>query len=295
MEKRLQLLHDAFRPVFVSHLQREPNAFGMSGIGFCLDKLRLGKIHVDEIPLDTNGKMVIGTLHHELLPKVLENHPYGLFHVPKNWLNPAELRDFIHNKPVFEKIVKYDSGEGWVLEGHCDIDLPAVDCIIEYKTTGMKKVATVDDPVISAYILQANGYAYNLGRKRWEIWIVYKDFNSVHEDFVQIISGDTSEEIWEEARERISWVWEAIQNDGELAGPEMDWECSGCPTKKWCEKIKKKYATIVSILPCSRGEIIAATNESMFKFFYNKKWILYDRNNKGYSLADNFKEEYGFE
>ena len=111
--------------------------------------------------------------------------------------------------------------------------------------------------------------------------------------FITIISGITSEEDYIRFIERIQWVWYAIENGTELAGPEMEWECASCGVKQFCEKIKKKYKLAVSILPCSRTTFIEKTNESTFKLFYRKKWIIYDRNTKFYSINPTFKEDYG--
>lgn len=269
----------------------------MSGMGFCLEHQRLRKLYYEFFKNnpDTNGAMVTGVMYHEKLKELLKNHPYGKAHYPKKWYNPKQLWNFIKLRPRFEKIVKHDSQRGWKIRGHCDIDIPALDLIIEFKSTGMNKEFSLDDPIIQAYILQANAYAYRMGRRKWELWIIYIKYKSIHGALATVISGHASLETYELYEERCDIVWNAYINDKELIGPEMDFECNNCMAKKKCGILKKKYQDIVSILPCKRNDIIEATNETMFKFFYRKKWIIYNHNSKDYALSDSFKNEFGVE
>ena len=293
MGVRSKEVEASFRDVFMSKLTREENEFGMSQSGFCLDRLRLEKIFVRDIRRDANGNMVIGTLFHGKLKPLIKGMSYGKAHLPKKWYDVKGWVMAFINRPRYERIVKYEHEDGFKIGGHCDCDLPALSKIIEFKTTGSSKPLDKSNELLSAYILQANAYAYKLGRKEWELWVVYKGFQSVYDPFVTIISGLTSEVDYIRFIERIQWVWYAIQNGTELAGPEMDWECSSCGVKKFCDKIKKKYAYAVSILPCSRNYFIEKTDESTFKLFYRKKWIIYDSNTKAYSINPKFKEDYG--
>ena len=283
----------AFRKVFMNRLEREDNEFGMSQSGFCLDRLRLQKVFKEEIIDTANGNMIIGILFHEKLKPLVKNTRYGKAHLPKNWWDIKGWVMAFINRPRYERMVRYEHPDGFKLGGHCDCDLPAISKIIEFKTTGSSKRWDSSNEMLSAYILQANAYAYKLGREGWELWIVYKGFQDVNKEFVTIISGATSEDIYIRFIERLQWVWYAIQNDGELAGPEMDWECNTCNVKRFCEKIKKKYAFSVKLLPCSRREFIDKVDENTFKLFYRKKWIIYDANTKIYNINPNFVEEYG--
>jgi hypothetical protein len=293
MGDRAKEVEASFREVFMSKLTRDANEFGMSQAGFCLDRLRLEKIYMNDLRRDANGNMVVGTLFHQKLKPLIKGMSYGKAHLPKKWYDIKGWVMAYINRPRYERIVRYEHEDGFKIGGHCDCDLPALDKIIEFKTTGSTKPLEQSDELLSAYILQANAYAYRLGRKEWELWVVYKGFQSVYEPFVTIISGPTSEDDYIRFIERIQWVWYAIQHGGELNGPEMDWECNSCGVKQFCEKIKKKYSLAVKILPCSRNKFIDTVGESAFKLFYRKKWIVYDANLKIYHISPSFKEEYG--
>lgn len=286
-------LEEAFREVFMSHLTREPNEFGMSQGGFCLDRLRLEKVHIAELSPYANGNMVIGTLFHKELKALVKASKYGKAHYPQRWYDIVGWVKAFINRPRFERMVRYEHPEGFKLGGHCDCDLPALSTIIEFKTTGSSKTWDSSNDLLGAYILQANAYAFRLGRKRWELWIVYKGFNDIFQPFITIISGDTDPDIYIRFIERIKWVWYAINNNGELAGPEIDWECNTCNVKRFCEKIKKKYQFASTLLPCTRNTFIEKTSKNLFELFYRKKWIIYDANGKIYNINPTFKEEYG--
>lgn len=288
-------LEKTFIKIYGQPIFYEKHKYGMSGVGFCLQKMVIKKRF--KVETKVNGNMVMGKIGHNDLKKLVKNHPYGKAHLPKTiwgWFNPYNWYRIIFLRPRYEKIVKHDFEGGFGTNGHCDIDFPALDLIVEYKTTGSNREWLVGTGLTDAYILQANGYACALKRKKWELWILYKMFDDILEDsFISIIEGDADMEIFEEFEERLSIVEQCVKDGTDLDGiPEMSWECRNCSMIVLCHKWNTQLETFLNMLPSIKKDLVAATSDKMFELMSKSKKIRYNREQKVYKLVKK-DEEYG--
>jgi len=267
-------LEDAYRKVYGSPIVRGENTLGCSEVGFCMEKIVLKMRLKQENAV--NGNMVIGKLFHGDLKKILKETVYSKYPKWKIWL-----------KPKFESLAKYSDSRGFNIEGHCDIDLPAFDRVIEAKTTGAQKAWVIgEDFLTDAYVYQANAYAYIKGRKYWELWIVYKEFEDIQNNrFVSVLEGETSKPLFDMFLDRVDNIFKALQVNKDLMGPEQNWECKGCSYVRKCPYWVDLIPRFEKALPNTKALLVV--EESMkkaFDLYYDKKWITYDRSAKVYRL-----------
>jgi CRISPR/Cas system-associated exonuclease Cas4 (RecB family) len=262
----------AARAVYGAPLVRGPDTYGCSEVGFCMEKIVLRvRTQKDQA---VNGDMVIGKLYHLNLKQLVAKTEHGQIPKWKFWLQPK-----------FEQDVYFSDPRGFKIHGHCDIDLPAADRIIEAKTTGGQRAWAIgEDFLTDAYVYQANAYATILGRKHWELWILYKNFDSIHEErFVTVLEGDTSPELFTEFLERVANIHQAIQSGKDLMGPEQNWECKGCSYVTDCPYWREILPRFEKSLPNTKNILTQdADMAKAFSLFYEKGWIVYDRSAKVY-------------
>lgn len=229
-------VRQAMLQVWDRPLLRNPNSYGASQIGFCLEKINI-QIR-SGIPPPLNAAMWIGKMAHSDLVRIIAHTTYGIAH----GLTKRDRYMNRKNAPKFEAICNYTDPRGFFIEGHCDCDLPAMDRIVEFKTTGSKKEWLQGDPLTDIYISQANAYAYIKHRSFWEIWILYKEFDDLGNAElipVTVFEGQTDQQIWENYLDRVYTLHTAVLSGVDLVGPEISWECRYCSYKKLCPNYQK--------------------------------------------------------
>lgn len=263
------------------------DSYGPSSVGFCLERLRLRKLHDWDTPL--NGPMYIGVIAHKDLPAIFKYTKYATAHGETKW---ERLKNW-NKRPRFELefIMEDPEGRGFSVRGFVDIDVPAADCIIEYKSTGNKNFAQGvfgrGDSMVEAYISQANAYAVTLSRARWELWILYKKFKldaygKPKTNIFTIISGDVDYEMYEEFMTRVWFVHEGIKMNKALTGPQMPWECTNCHVISLCVHRQEDVDKIKKLLPCPKKTITDAGMGAEFNRLKDYGTIVYNRKTRNW-------------
>lgn len=264
-------LEKALRDIYGQPIVRPPNTFGASEGGFCKQKLVLKSRLKRETKV--NGKMVIGKIFHKELKEIVKNTIYGKAHGLKFW-----------KAPEFESLATYHDPRGFSIEGHVDCDLPAVDAIIELKTTDYRQEYSDGDEILRAYLLQANAYACIKKRKRFELWFVYKQFRDImNERFVSVISADADMELFNEFLDNCYLVWRAIKEGKDLMGPEASWECKYCSYVDDCVHWKEILGQFARMVPSTKANLTGSPDMARaFKLQSDRGLLKYRRDIKQY-------------
>jgi hypothetical protein len=223
--------------------------------------------------------MVQGKVWHSyILPTLIKNSEYG--------------KSGFFNKPKYEVDAYYDDPRGFKIHGHIDVDIPAFDRIVEFKTTESDRFYEIGDFLTDAYFMQANAEAMLKHRKHFEVWILrinFENINSEKDHFLSILQGDTSDEMWTEYLDRVNFVHEAIKQGINLASPEQRWECKYCSYFLNCFNWEQKIKNILEQLPQTKVALCGNKElEETFDIIALKGLIKYNRTAKVYELR---KEE----
>ena len=187
------------------------NKFGISELVFCPKKsffIRNGS----PIP-KPNGKMITGTLFHELNPIAIKDLP-GV------------------TNPQFEQECKTevtDEYGTYTITGHSDVLCD--EKVLEFKFSKIWK----RKPISQYYFYQANAYAFLQDRPEFEIIVIDKDTLQI-----EILTGKTNEKQFEEViLGNARRAWEAL-NTGIMpnVGPMYEWECKYCDFFEECKDKK---------------------------------------------------------
>jgi len=185
--------------------------FGVSELVFCPKKsyfIRSGS----QIP-KPNGRMITGTLFHELIPCAIK-----------------EL-DGVTN-PKFEQECKTeitDEFGTYTITGHSDVLCD--EKVVEFKFTKIWK----RKPISEYYFHQANAYAFLQDRGEYEVVVVDKDNLQI-----ELFNGTTDKKKFEDVvLTNARLAWEAV-NTGipPSVGPMYDWECKYCEFVTECKSKK---------------------------------------------------------
>jgi len=254
-------------------IPREDNEFGASGIGFCKKKIVLTRKlrKMGKTVVSFNGSMFLGkVLHKFLFPELIKNHPYGKAHGRKFWLRPRFEVD---------KIIPLED-ENFFIHSHIDCDLPALDKIIEFKTTRSEREYREGDFLTDTYILQANAEAIQMGRSSWELWILHLNFNDVAKS-MSIIVGNSDPELYEKYKMQCSFITDALENNISLIGPEAKFECYNCPEPVFfsCDNWTEKLKEISKIMeePIKSQKNIPEEMQEIFNLLKKRKLVFYER------------------
>lgn len=262
-------------PIEVEH------SYGPSSSGFCLEKIVLRKRLDKKVPI--NAIMYIGRQLHKDFKNIFKETKYATAH-GDTWMK--RLTNW-KNRPRFEKYFEYrdPKGRGFIIRGFIDADVPAVDCIIEYKSTGRDSPYEQGDPVLDAYIMQANAYAYIMNRERFEIWIFYKAYEDPETESVfSIINGGVDRDLFEYFLDRVHAVDKALYEDDDVVGPEMGWECSRCHLVNDCPHRQNDVAAMKKLLPATKAEITNAGMGECFRRLKALGTIIYNRTSKKWEM-----------
>ena len=268
---------EEFQKAFVGILRRQldygPHIYHCSEMGFCLEKIVLSR-RLQQFA-EMNGKMVKGSLWHELLPKVVRLLP--------------DLERKKHAPIRYERFVKYNDDRGFQVQGHIDVDLPGESAILEFKTTDQDKAWDHNDPVLIAYSGQGNAYANIIQREHVWIYIFCTDFDNLDDpvsnpDTVKTVSRvifDKDPADFQRWLDRVWFVDQAIENNRDLQGPEVSWECKYCSFYQQCPYHIEQCNAVLAYIPCKRNEIPENLLPE-FDILISKKILFYDWQQKLY-------------
>ena len=272
MVEKSEIYHNALVKNYGNqNYEYKEHQYGCSSIGFCKEKIALQRIN--NKPIATNAAMFRGKVFHEsILPKLV-NDVY-LKQLP--WYKRI-------NAVQYEKEVTHHDSRGFTIRGHCDADLRHHDKVLEFKTTGMMKEWERGDFITEAYIEQANAYANILGRKYWEIVVMYIDFDDIEKNQFVIVSGESDKNAFQSFLDDVFMVDQAITNNLKLVGPEISWECNKCELFMKCPNITPNLDALKEVLPTGN-----LSESGLFEQFIDqvkkRKIIEYDRNGRVWRL-----------
>ena len=216
-------------------LSREPNTFYISELPYCITKIFFNiKFNARVI----NTSMRYGVLWHYILPLLLKDNP--------------EYKD-----AQFEVSVEYRY-EDITIKGRGDVIVVTHDSVDEWKFSSQEKSSKVNTnnnntsnsnndiiyiedatnevtkhTLISAYLMQANEYAYLLGKKKARVIYVYDDFN------VDVYELNVMQELHDKLVSKALLINSYLkQNKIPDIGSEYSFECRNCPYNIICPNKK---------------------------------------------------------
>lgn len=188
--------------------RNKPNEYRVSELVYCKRKPWMYR-KFKQFPR-VNGRMLSGTLFHELIPAITKD--------------VAEFKD-----AEYEKELVLDRGE-YTIKGHCDA--VTKDCMYEFKFT--KRISYTDAP--TQYLLQTNMYSGMEGVKKYEIVLVNSETLQV-----QTYKYDFDADMFNHLLEDIDEIHKSTQEHKVPAGPRYDWECNFCDVAEECFKLRGKH------------------------------------------------------
>lgn len=138
---------------------------------------------------------------------------------------------------VRQVYAEFDTGQVWV---RGDADMADRETAYDWKLVGEKKWAKIQKSADAGHVLQVNGYAVALDRKRWVL--IYIRASSIFEEGAKVPEFKTyeGEASAEKARE-LCGVWETVDSHRKLRTlPERVWGAS--PDRwpcGWCRHLER--------------------------------------------------------
>ncbi|MHC1594541.1 MAG: CRISPR-associated protein Cas4 [Methanotrichaceae archaeon] len=189
---------------------RQPNEIWVTEIVACMRRAFFG-VYFNAVPVLNVGRVVVGRLLHEMLPKVLG----GLF--------DSERYDW-------EKDVSVDLGGGYRLVGRVDAISVSDGTVFEFKFTrlGAQKAHPL-------YMAQANTYSGIVGSRRYYLVLIDRERFDV-----EVVEGEFDEDAYKAVLDRCREVIRCIEEGRIPPKAEFDWLCKGCPYNVICSNLREE-------------------------------------------------------
>lgn len=184
-------------------LRYQDNIYNISELIYCLAKSYYFRVN-KENPI-INGKMLSGTLVHQLIEKALSD---------------------LNIKYEVECIRDYND---YKIVGHAD----AVDddTVYEFKFSGAK----LNGNLPFYYFMQANAYSVMLDRPHFKI--IYINSYSLN---ITSVTGNQDKDAFKYIENQAAYLHDCLKSKRVPIGPAYDWECSHCQFKLICKNKKKE-------------------------------------------------------